>query len=166
MCQGFFRLVKWVVVLAILESAVPKTAPAHGTGYRILEQEQAVIVQCYYSDETAMAFARAYIFSPEDSGVEYQNARTDKNGRIAFFPDTPGIWQVNVSDGMGHKIQGQVLVKAGGNTEKTGRDQPSGRFYTALCVFLGISLIFNLYGLALGISAKKASPLASPPNRR
>lgn len=147
---GFFLNIEFLCVLISMALTLPGVALAHGTGYRVLHQGKAVTLECYYSDGTAMAYAEAYIFSPEDADLEHQNGRTDKNGRIAFFPDTPGPWRVDVSDGMGHKIQGQVQVAPESESELesgpkvTPRDKNQNALSGPLSAVLGISLIFNL----------------------
>jgi nickel transport protein len=144
----FFLKVEFLCVLIFVALTLPGVARAHGTGYRVLQQGKAVTLECYYSDGTAMSYAETYIFSPEDSDLEHQNARTDKKGRISFFPDTPGTWRVTVSDGMGHKIQGQVMVAP--ESEQTSApkvttpDQNPAALSKPLSAVLGISLIFNL----------------------
>ncbi len=144
----FFLNIEFLCVLISVALTLPGIAMAHGTGYRVLQQGKAVTLECYYSDGKAISYAETYIFSPEDSELEHQNARTDKNGRIAFFPDTPGTWRVTVSDGMGHKIQGQVQVEPESEQtsalEVTPRDPNSKALSKPLSAVLGISLIFNL----------------------
>ncbi|MCP4117579.1 MAG: DUF4198 domain-containing protein [Desulfobacteraceae bacterium] len=144
----FFPTIEFLFVLISVALILPGVALAHGTGYRVLQQDKAVTLECYYSDGTAMAYAETYIYSPEDAELEHQNGRTDKNGRIAFFPDTPGTWLVEVSDGMGHKIQGRVQVQPEQTQEsapKTAtRDQNPKALSKPLSAVLGISLIFNL----------------------
>ncbi|WP_457552820.1 hypothetical protein [Desulfobacula sp.] len=150
-----FLNIKFVCVLVVIALATPGIVLAHGTGYRVLEQGKAVTIECYYSDGTAMAYADTYIFSPEDLKLEHQNGRTDKNGRVAFFPDTPGTWRVNVSDGIGHKIQAQVQVEPG-NTPPIKIQDPGyiGQSHT-LSAAMGISLIFNLYAGIVVMRRKK-----------
>ena len=153
----FFLNIEFFCVLISVALTLPGVARAHGTGYRVLQQGKAVTLECYYSDGTAMSYAETYIFSPEDADLEHQNARTDKKGRIAFFPDTPGTWRINVSDGMGHKIQGQVQVdpEQASASKVTPRGQNSAVMSKPLSAVLGISLIFNLCLGVLLVRRKK-----------
>ena len=130
------------IICILIALATPGIVLAHGTGYRVLEPGKAVTIECYYSDETAMAYADTKVFSPENLKLEHQNGRTDKNGRVAFFPDTPGTWRVTVSDGMGHKIQAQV--EPGNIPPIKIQNQGSLGHSHALTAAMGISLIFNL----------------------
>jgi nickel transport protein len=148
-----FLNIKFVCILIAL--ATPGIVLAHGTGYRVLDPGKAVTIECYYSDGTAMAYGDTIIFSPEDLKLEHQNGRTDKNGRVAFFPDTPGTWRVNVSDGMGHKIQAQVQVEPGKNPSSKIQDPVSTGHSRALLAVMGISLIFNLCAGIVLVRRKK-----------
>jgi len=133
---------------------IPGIVLAHGTGYRILAPGKTVTVECYYSDGTAMTYAETIVFSPEDLKLEHQNGRTDKNGRVAFFPDTPGTWHVTVSDGIGHKIQAEIQVEPG-NAPSKSQGQGSVRQYHALSAAMGISLIFNLWAVIVLMRRKR-----------
>jgi len=148
-----FLNIEFVCVLVVFALVTPGMVLAHGTGYRVLEPGKAVTIECYYSDGTAMAYADTIVFSPENLKLEHQNGRTDKNGRVAFFPDTPGTWRVIVSDGIGHKIQVQVQVEPGNAPPKI-QDQGSVGHH-ALSAAIGISLIFNLCAVIVLMRRKK-----------
>ena len=143
------------VICVLVALATPGMVLAHGTGYRVQKPGKAVTIECYYSDGTTMAYADTIVFSPEDSKVEHQNGRTDKNGRVAFFPDTHGTWRVNVSDGMGHKIQAQVQVEPKDTPSSGIQESGSIGQSHALPAAMGISLIFNLYAGIVLMRRKK-----------
>ena len=82
---------------------------AHGVHHSVTRDE-AVIVNAMYQGNEPMAYAEVKIYSPADSEVEYQNARTDKNGKFAFYPDMKGEWTIKVNDGMGHGFTEKVDV--------------------------------------------------------
>ncbi|RLB93985.1 MAG: hypothetical protein DRH26_02475 [Deltaproteobacteria bacterium] len=151
----FFLNIEFVCVLVVLALVTPGMVLAHGTGYRVLEQGKAVTIECYYSDGTAMAYADTIVFSPEDLKLEHQNGRTDKNGRVAFFPDTLGTWRVTVSDGIGHKIQADIQVEPGNTPPLKIQDQGSVGQSHALSAAMGISLIFNLCTVIVLMRRKK-----------
>ena len=94
----------------VLVMAMPFSAFAHGTDYRLIGKEAAIAAEFFYSDKTPMQYAEVLVFSPESDKVEYQNGRTDQNGRFAFLAETPGEWQVKVNDGMGHAVHATVTV--------------------------------------------------------
>lgn len=142
----------------------PAPAKAHGTGYRIAGDKQVTTIEAFYSSNEPMAYAEVLIFSPEDKDVEYQNGRTDKNGRFAFYPDIGGTWRVTVSDGMGHKIDAEVQVnKSAGDEVKSeaATHQVKGLPDTRskiLSIILGLSLIMNLF---LALYLKRRGPRAA-----
>src|SRR6056297_1589987 len=93
----------WMIVL-------PDGAAAHGTGYRVIEGAPVIAAEFFYSDKEPMRYAEVLVFSPENSEVEYQNGRTDQNGRFAFYPEMPGKWRITVNDGMGHAVRAEISV--------------------------------------------------------
>jgi nickel transport protein len=105
--------------------AIPLSALAHGTDYRLIGKEAVVAAEFFYSDKTPMQYAEILVFSPESDKVEYQNGRTDQNGRFAFLAQTPGEWQVRVNDGMGHAVHANVTVNPI-KSEPTTADEISG----------------------------------------
>lgn len=147
-------------------AAMPFNAFAHGTDYRLIAKDMVVAVEFFYSDKTPIQYAEILIFSPENATVEYQNGRTDQNGRFAFLPETPGQWKLEVSDGMGHAVHAAITVNVHGpevkeNGESSGKQfdvQTStktsvfDRSSMVVKVVLGLSLLLNLF---LAISKTK-----------
>lgn len=137
----FFVLIQW---------GFPQILTAHGTGYRVLSENTAITAEFYYSNGEPMNYAEVFVFSPQNEKTEYQNGRTDRKGRFAFHPDIPGTWRVEVSDGMGHKVQGTVEVKAiesreaGSEGRLTAENKHSAARSNLMGTVLGLSLIFNL----------------------
>ena len=112
-------------------------------------------------------YAKVEVYSPADAKVEFQNGRTDAQGRFAFMPDTPGQWRIIMADNMGHRVEHAVDVSsaqgsaqvaaqgaaqgtaqgAGPNTDKpavTGVSPGVGEFSVPLRVLLGLSLLANM----------------------
>lgn len=116
---------------------------SYGEGYCVTAQ---------YDDGEPMSYAAVEIQAP-DSEIEFQNGRTDRNGRFMFQPDAPGRWQAIVKDGMGHRLA--LDVEAGkdhGAPEKVHAGIPAagavqGRFGNILT---GLAIIFGLCGLFYG----------------
>jgi nickel transport protein len=140
------------------------TAEAHGTDYRLLDPESAIVVEFIYADNMPMSYAEILVYSPENDRIEYQNGRTDINGRFAFYPEISGRWSIQADDGTGH-LQ-RVLIEIDPNiTDETGMGSVSGRSNSnghhqtlprTWGIVLGISLIFNLFlGLNLATSYQK-----------
>ena len=103
------RMILWAVLAWSM--VLPFNAFAHGTDYRLIGKDAVVAAEFFYSDKTPMRYAEILVFSPESEKVEHQNGRTDQDGRFAFLAETPGEWQMKVSDGMGHAVHATVTVK-------------------------------------------------------
>jgi len=141
----------WLLPLvAFILLRAPVDADAHGTDYSLVKATELSAVAFYYSDGEAMAYAEVLVFSPKDPKVEHQNGRTDKHGKFAFCPDTPGTWRITANDSMGHLCQATVEVSPeplGGKS-----DTPHGETEIAhpvqgsktLRIIAGLSLILNL----------------------
>lgn len=130
-------------------------ASAHGLGYRLLKNDTTEVIEFRYSDGSTLPFAEVEVWSPDDAEIEFQNGRTDKNGRFSFFPDAPGIWRVTISDGMGHAASAQCEIALQEEDSKLILVQPQEKGSNRITLtILGISLIFNL---ALLIRRRKAS---------
>jgi nickel transport protein len=129
------------------------TAEAHGTDYRLLDPESAVVVEFIYADNMPMSYAEVLVYSPENNRIEYQNGRTDINGRFAFYPEVSGQWGIQADDGTGH-LQRVLIEIDPGKADKTrmgsvsGRSDSHGHQQTlprTWGIVLGISLIVNLF---------------------
>ena len=141
--------------------ASPPDTAAHGTDYRVLEAAPVIAVDFFYSDREPMRYAEVLVFSPENDQVEYQNGRTDKNGRFAFIPEKAGEWRIKVNDGMGHAVQASISVKpdeagqnAGDRIDALAEKQPpaAGQASTLIKIIFGLSLLLNIF---LGLYAWK-----------
>ena len=133
----------------ILIMALPAGAAAHGTDYRVLDPAPVIAAEFFYSDKEPMRYAEVLVFSPENRDVEYQNGRTDKNGRFAFCPETPGKWRIRVNDGMGHAVRAEIPV----DPTETGKKEinglsdkkPLAAASKWLKIILGLSLVLNIF---------------------
>ncbi|MDZ7833437.1 MAG: hypothetical protein U5L07_16960 [Desulfobacterales bacterium] len=152
-----------LIVLAfamIWMTVLPEGAAAHGTDYRVIEETPVIAAEFFYSDKKPMRYAEVLVFSPENDVVEYQNGRTDQNGRFAFYPEMPGNWLVKVNDGMGHAVRAEISVKpaetAGGTAEVPAepKRQPTADASMIMKALLGLSLLLNLF---LGMYAWKSN---------
>ena len=141
------RLIPSCLGLSLFAFSVPWApinAGAHGTAYRLLKETNSEAVLFHYSDGGPIAYAEVLIFSPNDSQVEHQNGRTDKNGKFAFCPDTPGTWRITANDGMGHLCEATVAVSSDTLSETASNAEPSVQCSNMLKIITGLSLIFNL----------------------
>lgn len=161
----FFFACVWMMVM-------PLCVLAHGTDYRLIDKK-TVVAEFFYSDKTPMQYAEILIFSPANDKIEFQNGRTDQNGRFAFLAETPGNWQVKVNDGMGHAVHATVAVKRpepgpqaateiSGNEPKAVAQKSSTLFGDAplaVKLFFGLSILLNFF-LGLHLWKRKPCPQA------
>ena len=134
-------------------------------------QGTVALVQFAYAGGDVPTYAKVEVYSPADSKVEFQNGRTDAQGRFAFMPDAQGQWRIIMADNMGHRVEHAVDVSpaqgsaqgatregaqetaqgiaqgAAPNTDKpatTGATPGVGEFSVPLRVLLGLSLLANM----------------------
>jgi nickel transport protein len=152
------NVMKYLVWFGVILASVffgAAAAGAHGTAYRVLDDARAVTAEFNYADGEPMQYAEVLVFSPLDEKVEYQNGRTDRRGRFAFYPDTAGTWHIEVQDGMGHLARGVIEV-APDATEQADSVHPnkdtqamvSGPTSKSGKIALGLSLMFNVGAIA------------------
>lgn len=150
----------FLTIVSVLVVGMSAETFAHGTDYRIVGKK-AVVMEFFYSDKKPMQYAEVLILSPGNGAIEYQNGRTDQNGRFAFLPEMTGEWRVKVNDGMGHAVSAAVtahLENAGSSTENLAGDVPqkqSGMLDSlpiTIKLIFGISLLINFF---FGLSAWK-----------
>ncbi|MFO8111971.1 MAG: hypothetical protein R6T92_05620 [Desulfosalsimonadaceae bacterium] len=155
-----------LIVFLFLYSFLPQTAAGHGTDYRILDSKAAIAMEFFYSDNQPMRYAEVLVFSPETEDFEYQNGRTDMNGRFVFYPDAPGKWGIHADDGTGHLERVSVEIAGGEDgdagwggvadrSEAHGHDHEHNNVPRLWGVLLGISLIGNLFLGFYMLKAKK-----------
>ena len=120
-------------------------------------QGTVALVQFAYAGGQVPTYAKVEVYGPADANVEFQNGRTDAQGRFAFMPDTPGQWRIIMADNMGHRVEHAVDVGAGqGAAQNQGKPSAAvaspgvGGFAMPLRILLGLSLLANM---ALGSAA-------------
>lgn len=159
----------YLLIVLVWGMAMSCNALAHGTDYRLINKDNGVAAEFFYSDKTPMRYAQILVFSPENQKVEYQNGRTDQNGRFVFLPEIPGQWRVKVNDGMGHAVNASVTVNFPALESKSGNTPLNSQhpevskgktpFFSqasmAVKLVLGLSILLNLF---LGVSAWKRKP--------
>ncbi len=137
----------WVIILT-----ASGIAYAHGVFHRITKTEAAVI-SAEYDDGEPMSYADVKVYSPAGEKIEYQNGRTDKNGRFAFVPDIPGAWRVSIDGGMGHVIHTTLaLDEAMAVVGKAKSGQACPKWHG---IVTGLGVIFGLCGCVYYIRMRK-----------
>jgi nickel transport protein len=147
------KKIQVLLIWGIISASVV-TVWGHGTE-GLVEKGEGLLVSAGYDDGEPMSYAEFKILGP-DSDIPFQKGRTDRNGRLMFRPDKKGLWQIIVSDGMGHRlalkreifnvkgdIQAATPDKKG--TPKTDRFQG---------IIMGVSIILGLFGIVYGWKAR------------
>lgn len=145
--QGFLFIAAWILfALSAWAHGVEGTV-SRATGY---------LITARYDDGEAMSYAKVEITAP-DADLPFQIGRTDRNGSMMFQPDSPGNWQVVITDGMGHRKSLDKDVSEGfGDGVRTSdtlsANEGTGRLisHRALSIVAGISIIFGLFGTIYG----------------
>jgi len=133
---------------------LPQTVPAHGTEGAVCQG--GWVVEAKYIGGEVMSFAKVTVTAP-NSDKPFQTGRTDRNGKFAFVPDTPGTWRLVADDEMGHRLTMVVEVSA---ASLAGSNEPpaaaaNARTSLASRALFGVGLLMLLAGLAAWWQAKK-----------
>lgn len=128
-------------------------AQAHALLAHDVPAGDARVVSFTYSSGEPAAYAEARLYGPGDADVEFQNGRTDAEGRFAFLPAQPGTWKIVVADNMGHKVSHAMTIAPAGATSGSvpvPADSGEGAWGSVpFRAVFGISLLLNLFlGLA------------------
>lgn len=154
----FFRKIACYSILASLGVLLScASSGAHGVEAWVNGFHQtAPTINFSYSDGSPVSYASVKIWSPGNNSIEYQNGRTDKNGRFSFLPDSAGEWRITLNDGQGHAATLHHQVEERGEATTTEMPAgPAGTVERSLFALLGSSLIVNL-GFAVHFFRKKA----------
>ena len=134
------------LAVALLLTGAAAQDSAHALYAADTRHDGVVLVQFAYSGGEQPTYAKVEVYSPADDKVEFQNGRTDAQGRFAFMPDAPGRWRIIMADNMGHRVEHPVEVSAaqGAAAADSGHDAGPGGFAMPLRILLGLSLIANM----------------------
>ncbi|MGB8933334.1 MAG: hypothetical protein WCC48_18980, partial [Anaeromyxobacteraceae bacterium] len=64
-----------------------------------------------HDDGDPLADATFQVFSPSDAKRPWATGRTDRVGSLAFLPDVPGVWRVEVVSSAGNGFVTDVSVE-------------------------------------------------------
>ena len=134
------------LAVALLLTGTVAQVSAHALYAADTRHDGVVLVQFAYSSGEQPTYAKVEVYSPADDQVEFQNGRTDAQGRFAFMPDAPGRWRIIMADNMGHRVEHPVEISAaqGAVAADSGHDAGPGGFAMPLRILLGLSLIANM----------------------
>ena len=131
---------------------------AHGTR-GCVEKTDGFRIVAEYDDGDPMSYGNVEIKSP-NADVPFQTGRTDRNGRFLFQPDKEGLWQIEVKDGMGHRLALDLAVGADGTAQETVNARSStasGRVTRPLQIIAGLCIIVGLSGFLYGWKARRTA---------
>lgn len=137
----------WIFLLA--GSGV---AQGHGIFHETSKKE-AVVIAARYDDGEPASYVQVRVTPPQGGKIEHQNGRTDKNGCFAFLPDLPGQWKITIDDGLGHKIDTELLVDEASGIQN--KHDPLRVFPLWQAVVTGLSLIFGFFGVVMCFRVRK-----------
>ena len=150
------RFFVYSAALAIV-MLVPGFCSAHGLGYSVLGT-QGTTFACKFSTGDPVSYAQVLVYSPEKGETEFQNGRTDAQGTFSFLPNRPGIWNIIVNAGMGHKLDFALTVTHADLQNRTVSVKPSSESQTTISkTLLALSLLTNLFlfGKLRNLTARK-----------
>ncbi len=113
---------------------------SHGLSLQFGQQPPFLWIKGLYEGNIPLAFGLITIQSPD--GEEYQNGRSDRNGRFVFQPDRPGMWKITIDDEMGHQQSSEIIIGAETITKTLNPAGQSASPWTKW--LLGVSLILLL----------------------
>ena len=128
---------------------------AHGTHGSVVKSD-GYLVAAEYDGGEPMNYAEVKITSP-NAEIPFQTGRTDMLGHFLFKPHNPGSWEIEVLDGMGHRLALELIVDTEDETDnnETNINLSAGRNKTPGNVVIGLSLIFGLSGTIYGWRARR-----------
>ncbi len=153
-----------IIFYAVLMSCIclVGSAFAHGTGYK-QSDKPAIVLEYSYSTGESMSYQAFVIKSPARPDAKWLSGRTDENGRLAFIPNVPGTWIVEVSDDEGHRAEAKVdvtedFLKGTASAPATVKPQEAVLHGVELWIrcILGVSVLFNIAAFVT-LNRKKSS---------
>ena len=151
-----FKILPVVTLVAAGILYLSNIAWAHGVAYEMVETSPTVTFKSGFSSGEPISYGQVLVYAPDNTEVEFQNGRTDKNGVFSFLPDQPGVWKVEVDGGLGHKLIFDVEV-AGSDKNELAAHKKEAPLQGSIEIraLLGISLIFNLCLAASYLRARR-----------
>ncbi len=129
----------------------PALVLAHAMEGVVSYQNGVGIISVAYDDGEPASYVKVVIRAP-GSKFSFQRGRTDRNGRFAFLPNTPGLWQIVVSDNMGHRAKLILKVKGKPKKPKDNKQVSSSVIIPRkVAALLGVLAIWGFFSLLKGL---------------
>ncbi len=130
-----------VLISLVITCSFTAAAAAHGLSVEVAPG--AYVVRAAYDDGTPIGNARIAVKDENESVVA--DGTADEQGVYCFYPPKPGIYEVTVRDGMGHRERMEITIDADAAAVFT--SGPSGKA-TAGQVISGFGYLAGLGALA------------------
>ncbi len=142
------------LLFVFLITGTAMRAEAHSINYFV--EQKGMAIRAYYSENDPAAYSQYELYGPGDK-EPHQIGRTDKNGYVAFVPDRPGIWKLQIWGESSHGYHGVTTeINVDKNLGLESFSKPLVATYTKFVT--GISLIIGLFGMyALWLSRRRKS---------
>lgn len=134
------RTARWLLAACGLMAL--GAAPAHELEYEV-ERTDAVIVDLSLSHGAQSVPYELYAPGGE---TPHQVGRSDAEGRVAFRPEEPGTWRLEVATEDGHGLKAEIEVDETGAVSG-GEGEGSSRW---LAVGAGLGYLLGFAGLLFG----------------
>ncbi len=129
------------IFLIFLISSIPSFS--HDIEHLVKKHNNVIEVNFYFGDGTKFSYQSYEIYSPDDKKIPYQVGRTDKKGRVLFFPEKEGKWEVKVFSEDGHGKN--VILNFEGN--KKIEEKNLSLYFKFGKIITGVSLILGIFGI-------------------
>jgi len=137
------HLVKTLLVVLLVATVTVSSARAHSIHYHV--EQKGMAVRAYYGENDPASYSQYELFGPGDR-EPHQIGRVDKNGYVAFVPDRPGVWKLQVWGESTHGFHGVATeINVDKDLGLESFSKPLVATYTKIVT--GVSLIIGLAGL-------------------
>lgn len=116
---------------------------AHSIQYHV--EQKGFAIRAFYSDRDAASYSQYELYGPGDR-EPHQIGRSDKNGYVAFVPDRPGAWKLQIWGESTHGFHGvSTEIRVDQALHLEGFSQPMVAAHTKYVT--GVSLIIGIFGI-------------------
>lgn len=137
-----FRIISLCFALGLVFFA--GQGDAHGVR-GMADTRKTICITAIYDDGEPMSYTAVEINAPA-SQLPFQSGRSDRNGVFCFRPDSPGDWQVNIRDEMGHLVHLQAVVTEDMDLDQVAHNYNGPAMGKVNGIVTGIAVLFGMAG--------------------